>query len=374
MDNNTEIMLSPEQEAVVITERIKDYGRAAVNAICNIGRDLRRMKIENLYTHLGYETFEDYAEKEFNLKRRQAYLYISVYEKLGEDFVQSNAQLGITKLALLAQMNAEDRAELMDAEDIDLNGMTAKEVEELASKYKEQGKQLSMLQEENAALKEELDIEPPEVEEMRREMLRAKEEAERRIKSLEERVKKSEEIAENYKSYSDKLLAENEKRGAMLSSQQAEIHDLKNKNRELEERPVDVQVAEPVTKEVIKEVPDKKAIEKKDKEIKKLKDKLSELESSVETKEKERAQQQEEYEARIEEMKKASEKQPENADKSSFKSMFASAYKEMTGLIEFVKSAEPEDKPVFTAKVEQLLAAVEKALKEETVCGTKANG
>ena len=70
--------------------------------------------------------------------------------------------------------------------------------------------------------------------------------------------------------------------------------------------------------------------------------------------------------ARIEEMKKASEKQPENADKSSFKSMFASAYKEMTGLIEFVKSAEPEDKPVFTAKVEQLLAAVEKALKEVT--------
>ncbi|MBR3421524.1 MAG: hypothetical protein IKG98_05620 [Ruminococcus sp.] len=362
MDNNTEIILSPEQEAVVITERIKDYGRAAVNAICNIGRDLRRMKIEGLYTHLKYETFEDYAEKEFNLKRRQAYLYISVYEKLGEDFVQSNAQLGITKLALLAQMNAEDRAELMDAEDIDLNGMTAKEVEELVSKYKEQGEQLSMLQEENAALKEELDIEPPEVEEMRRE----KQEAERRVKSLEERVKKSEEIAENYKNYSDKLLKENEKRGAILSSQEAEIHELKKKYKELEERPVDVQVAEPVTKEIIKEVPDKKAIEKKDKEIKKLKDKLSELEASVETKEKERAQQQEEYEARIEEMKKASEKQPENADKSSFKSMFASAYKEMTGLIEFVKSAEPEDKPVFTAKVEQLLAAVEKALKEVT--------
>ena len=270
MNTNTEMMLSPEQEAVVITERIKDYGRAAVNAICNIGRDLRRMKIENLYTHLGYETFEDYAEKEFNLKRRQAYLYISVYEKLGEDFVQSNAQLGITKLALLAQMNAEDRAELMDAEDIDLNGMTAKQVEELVSKYKEQGEQLSMLEEENKKLT----------------------------------------IAKNG---AENIIAE-----------------------------------------------------KKDKEIKKLKDKLSELEASVETKEKERAQQQEEYEARIEEMKKASEKQLENADKSSFKSMFASAYKEMTGLIEFVKSAEPEDKPVFTAKVEQLLAAVEKALKEVT--------
>lgn len=329
MDNNTEIMLSPEQEAVVITERIKDYGRAAVNAVCNIGRDLRRMKIENLYTHLGYETFEDYAEKEFNLKRRQAYLYISVYEKLGEDFVQSNAQLGITKLALLAQMNAEDRAELLDAEDIDLNGMTAKEVEELASKYKEQGKQLSMLLEENEELKKARDDDV---------IVAQNNELEQQVAELRERLKNSVE----------------------------EKNELMDKIEELENAPKEVHVAEPVTKEVIKEVPDKKAIEKKDKEIKKLKDKLSELEASVETKEKERAQQQEEYEARIEEMKKASEKQPENADKSSFKSMFASAYKEMTGLIEFVKSAEPEDKPVFTAKVEQLLAAVEKALKEVT--------
>lgn len=360
MNTNTEMMLSPEQEAVVITERIKDYGRAAVNAICNIGKDLRRMKIEGLYTHLGYETFEDYAEKEFNLKRRQAYLYISVYEKLGEDFVQSNAQLGITKLALLAQMNAEDRAELMEAEDTDLNGMTTKEVEELVSKYKEQGEQLSMLQEENAALKEELDLEPPEVEEMRRE----KQEAERRVKSLEERIKKSEEIAENYKSYSDKLLAENEKRGAMLSTQQAEIRELKAKNKELEERPVDVQVAEPVVKEVIKEVPDKKAIEKKDKEIAKLKKQVKELEATRNEQEQERVDQKELYEAQIAELKKSAEKPPENVDKSSFKTIFVSAYKEITGLIEFVKSAEPEDKPVFTAKVEQLLEAVEKALKE----------
>lgn len=363
MNTNTEMMLSPEQEAVVITERIKDYGRAAVNAICNIGKDLRRMKIEGLYTHLGYETFEDYAEKEFNLKRRQAYLYISVYEKLGEDFVQSNAQLGITKLALLAQMNAEDRAELMEAEDTDLNGMTTKEVEELVSKYKEQGEQLSMLQEENAALKEELDIEPPEVEEMRRE----KQEAERRVKSLEERIKKSEEIAENYKSYSDKLLAENEKRGAMLSTQQAEIRELKAKNKELEERPVDVQVAEPVTKEIIKEVPDKKTEKKLKEAEKKLKEKekdLDDFQKVADERIRKAEKEKEALEAEVAELRKAAEKPPENVDKSSFKAMFASAYKEITGLIEFVKSAEPEDKPVFTAKVEQLLAAVEKALKE----------
>ncbi len=329
MNTNTEMMLSPEQEAVVITERIKDYGRAAVNAICNIGRDLRRMKIEGLYTHLGYETFEDYAEKEFNLKRRQAYLYISVYEKLGEDFVQSNAQLGITKLALLAQMNAEDRAELMDAEDTDLNGMTTKEVEELVSKYKEQGEQLSMLQEENEELKKARDDDA---------IVAQNNELEQQVAELRERLKNSVE----------------------------EKNELMDKIEELEERPVDVQVAEPVVKEVIKEVPDKKAIEKKDKEIAKLKKQVKELEATRNEQEQERVDQKELYEAQIAELKKSAEKPPENVDKSSFKAMFASAYKEITGLIEFVKSAEPEDKPVFTAKVEQLLAAVEKALKEVT--------
>lgn len=327
MDKNTEIMLKPEQEAVLITERIKDYGKAAVNAVCNIGRELRRMKIEGLFVHLGYETFEEYAEKEFDMKRRQSYLYISVYEKLGEDFVQSNAQLGITKLAMLTQLNTEERTELMESQD--LNGMTTKEVEELVSKYKEQGKQLSMLQEENEELKKARDDDV---------IVAQNNELEQQVAELRERLKSSVE----------------------------EKNELMDKIEELENAPKDVQVAEPVTKEIIKEVPDKKAIEKKDKEIAKLKKQVKELEATRDEQEQERVDQKELYEAQIAELKKSAEKQPENADKSSFKSMFASAYKEMTGLIEFVKSAEPEDKPVFTAKVEQLLAAVEKALKEVT--------
>lgn len=136
--------------AVQITERIKANGKIAVNAVCSIGKDLRTMKVDKLYTELGYNEFEEYAEKEFQLKRRQAYQYISVFEKLGEEFVQSNAQLGITKLALLASANPEDRTEVMQSENV--QGMTAKELEELLTKYKEQGEQLSFLQDQNAGL------------------------------------------------------------------------------------------------------------------------------------------------------------------------------------------------------------------------------
>lgn len=341
---NTEIILRPEQEAVVITERIKANGRAAVNAVCNIGKDLRRMKIEGLFVHLGYESFEDYAEKEFDLKRRQAYLYISVYEKLGEEFVQSNAQLGITKLSMLTQIDAEDRGEIMDNNDV--AGMTAKELDEILAKYKEQGDQLSMLQEENETIKREAELDRKEQENAN--------EAAQRFKALYKKAADDvQRLEDNEKSLREQLNAEKQK-----------TIDLEGKIETLEAEPKDVQVVE---KEVIKEVPDKKAIEKKDKEIAKLKKEVEKLSQNYSAKEKERAEQQSGYEAQIAELKKAAEKPPENPDKASFKSMFASVYKEMAGVIELVKSAESKDKPLFISKVKQLLEASEKALKEVEV-------
>lgn len=357
---NTEIGLRPEQEAVLLTERIKDNGRTAVNAVCNIGKDLRRMKNGGLYVHLGYETFEDYAEKEFDLKRRQAYLYISVYEKLGEDFVQSNAQLGITKLAMLTTVNAEERAEIIENNDI--KAMNTKEFDELLTKYKEQGEQLSMLEDENSELKaniEELKADN-EISQEVLDIKREKEEAQRRIQALEEKIKKSEEIADNYKSYSDKLLRENEQRGSMLSSQQAEIYELKKKNKQLEE----AKNAEPVIKEVIKEVPDKNAIEAKDKEIEKLKKNIEKLGAELKDNAASAEAKQAELEDRIAEMQKNVEKPADNADKHSFKALFTVAYKEITGLIEFIKEAEDTDKPLFANKTIQFLEASEQALKE----------
>ena len=347
---NTEIGLRPEQEAVLLTERIKDNGRTAVNAVCNIGKDLRRMKNGGLYVHLGYETFEDYAEKEFDLKRRQAYLYISVYEKLGEDFVQSNAQLGITKLAMLTTVNAEERAEIIENNDV--KAMSTKEFDELLAKYKEQGEQLSMLEEENEVLKkqkDELKTELdtfPELEIMRQQNV----DAEKRIHELEE-------MAGDFKSNADELFAKTKKQESKINSQQEEIEQLRKKNQELE-----VQSAEPVIKEV--KVPDKEAIEAKDKEIEKLKKNIEKLGSELKDNAASAEAKQAELEDRIAEMQKNVEKPADNADKHSFKALFTAAYKEITGLIEFIKEAEDTDKPLFANKTIQFLEASEQALKE----------
>lgn len=290
----TGISIRPEQEAVMLTERIKANGRLAVTAVCDIGKDLRRMKVENLFTRLGYENFEDYAKKEFDLERRQAYLYISVYEKLGEEFVQTNARLGITKLAELSQMNPEDRQELMESTDVEK--MSTRELKALVESYKNQGEQLSMLEEENKKLKEESELDRKEQENANAAAQRYKEECKRRVEDqqrLEERVKTLEQrIKEN---------------AATITDLEATIEDYGK-------QPRDVQVAEKeVIKEVIKEVPDPKTKEK--------------------------------------------------LDKSSFKAAYASAYKEIMGLVELIKSA-GEEKPVFIERTEALIKTLTDKLQE----------
>lgn len=252
---------------------------------------------------------------------------------------------------MLTTVNAEERAEIIENNDV--KAMSTKEFDELLAKYKEQGEQLSMLEEENEALKkqkDELKTELdtfPELEIMRQQNV----DAEKRIHELEE-------MAGDFKSNADELFAKTKKQESKINSQQEEIEQLRKKNQELE-----TQNAEPVIKEVevIKEVPDKKAIEAKDKEIEKLKGTIKTLGHALEEK---TTAQQAEYEAKIAELKKQAEKPADDVDKHSFKALFTSAYKEITGLIEFVKSAEEIDKPLFTSKVIQLLEASEQALKE----------
>ena len=303
--NNTEIALKPEQKAFLITERIKDNGKIAVNAVCEIGKDLRTMKVEELYKCIGYESFEDYAEQEFSLKRRQAYQYISVFENLGEAFVQSNAQLGITKLSLLTQMNPEDRAEIMEQND--LEGMTVNEVRELIDKTKQQGEQLAFFEQENTKLKDSAD----EAEKLR-----------------------------------------------------AEKAELEKRIEELENRPVEVAVSEPevkeVVKEVIKEVPDQKAIDKKNKEIDKLKMQVQTLTKEKDKLESERAQAASEYEQRIEALKAAPKQ--DDPDKASFKKLFSAAYSSFLALIEYTKQSTGDERELYIQKVDKLRDTISDAV------------
>ena len=143
---------TPEyQEAAEITRAIRMNAAVAADAMVEVCKDLKRMRDGKLFEALGYQSFDAYTEDALNIKSRQAYTYISVYERLGETQLQSNANLGITKLALIAEAPATERAGLV--EDNDLAGMTARQVEELVKKLKDTGEQLSFLTAERDKLK-----------------------------------------------------------------------------------------------------------------------------------------------------------------------------------------------------------------------------
>lgn len=298
-----ESTLPAAARAIQITERIRANGRTAVNAVCAIGEDLRTMKIDGLYTELGYESFEDYAEKEFDLKRRQAYQYISVYEKLGKEFVQSNAQLGITKLALLATANPEDRAEVMESEDV--AKITTRELEELLDKYKQQGEQLSLLQEESKA--------------------------------------------------------ETEKLQAKLAAEAARSAELEAKLSDIESAPVDVAVREV-------QVPDKKTEKKLKEAEKKLKEQLTYLDDfqkAANERIRKAEKEKEALEAKVAELQKAVEKPPENADKSNFKVLLSTTYRDMLGLVEFINDTEnTEERKQYLKKALEILHVCEESIKK----------
>lgn len=327
--------------AVQITERIRANGRTAVNAVCAIGKDLRTMKTDKLYTELGYAEFEEYAEKEFDLKRRQTYQYISVYEKLGEEFVQSNAQLGITKLALLATANPEDRAEVMESKDV--QGMTTRELEDLLNKFKQQGEQLSFLQEKNTELEgkvKELESAPKDVDVAVKEVPVPDKETEEQLK------KKTQELIS---ANAEKNSIEKE-----LNAVNAELEMYKKSSADMKKK-----IAEEVEKGIEKE---KKKISKELKEAElSLRTARAAAEQAKEQAEQDKAQ----FLKQIDELKKAAEKPAESTDKSNFKVMLSTVYRDMLGLVEYIKGTESvEDRKQYFRKALEILHVCEDSIKK----------
>lgn len=106
-------------KAIEVHRRITLNAQLAQTAIVEMCKGLKMMKDEKLYESLGYGEFEEYAEKEFNIKRRQAYKYISIAENLNKNFVQSTAQIGTEKLYLLSTISEEQQTEINDITDIE---------------------------------------------------------------------------------------------------------------------------------------------------------------------------------------------------------------------------------------------------------------
>ena len=139
MDNLT---TTKKEEAFLIHNRILANGHIIGNALLEICRDLKTMRDDNLFLELGYETFEDYSEKACGIKQRQAYSYISAYEKLGENFIEENSALGITKLELISQISSYERKEFLEENDVD--ELSTRELKKQVDEFKSRVEQLTL--------------------------------------------------------------------------------------------------------------------------------------------------------------------------------------------------------------------------------------
>lgn len=149
MSNEIKITeLSIKAKAYDCHQRILVNANTAATAILEMAKSLKQMRDENLYIELGFESFKEYIEnnQDYKFGERQAYNYIKIYEGLGNTFLQSTANLGITKLELLTKLPGYEREEFVANND--LVGMTVKEIEELIKKSQNLGEQISFLEKE----------------------------------------------------------------------------------------------------------------------------------------------------------------------------------------------------------------------------------
>lgn len=163
---NTEITVSMKT-AMVEHQHICECYRTAATAIVEMGRSLKNIRDYKLYTALGYESFKNYLESngDYTFKERQAYTYIKLYEDNSTKFLEEHASIGVTKLELLSKLPEYEREEFADTHD--LGGMTVEEVKKLIKEKQALGEQLTFLEEEKKEQTESAESLRAEIEELR---------------------------------------------------------------------------------------------------------------------------------------------------------------------------------------------------------------
>ena len=135
VQGQTTVIVSEDYtKAVTLTRRIIANAQAMQQSLYEVCKGLKEMRDGKLYRELGYQNFEDYTENEVGIKRRQAYTYIQIVSGLPADFVQSTAQIGTEKLALLAKLDEPTREAV--TETVDVENTTVKELKAEINKLK----------------------------------------------------------------------------------------------------------------------------------------------------------------------------------------------------------------------------------------------
>ncbi len=294
--------LSPQYgKALELHNKILVSAQLAQNSLWEMCAGLKEMRDGKLYRELGYQNFEDYCGTEFNISRRQAYKYISIIENVNREIVNPGSHFGVRKLYLLSTLS-ESEQEKITAEN-DVESMTVKQLE----------KEIRELKDRNSELKNtEWELE----------------QAQRQIKNLQ---------------------TESRARQTTIDEQAEYI-------REMENRPIEVAVAEPtdevrqlkLTIQNLERTTEKQLDDLQEEHIaaeRRLRqDHAKELESKL-------TEQAQAYKQKLAEVAQAA-----GDDKQVFKAYFTAAFDTFNRMLEFAKQS--ADKPFFKEKINNLITTL----------------
>lgn len=137
-----------ESAALALHYEIMAAAQTAAASLLDLARKIKRMRDTSGYKALGFDSLKAYTMATMGMKQRQAYNYIAIAEKLPAQLIEQNAAAGVTKLALLAQLNGQEQQQI--AAETNLADTTVAElkaqIKELQAKNAGYAEQLSLLQ------------------------------------------------------------------------------------------------------------------------------------------------------------------------------------------------------------------------------------
>ena len=246
--------LDPIVKAKQLHQRILADAQSAAESLWDMSNAIKEMRDGKHYKALLFDNFEGYCEEALCMSRSHAYRYIQIAEGMTAEGVSQFAQLGTTKLALLASVTDEQREIVTTA--VDVESATVKvlkaEIDKLQGKVKQaeqEKKAAENMQSVERAHRKEADA--------------AFERAQSRIRVLESEKQQNADRKELLDAADNQIRRLN----AEIANNSDYIGKLQAKITELENRPVEVAVQE-----------DSEALEQLRKEYE---DKLTELKADT---------------------------------------------------------------------------------------------
>ena len=260
--------LDAVDKAKQLHQRILADAQSAAESIWDMSQAIKEMRDGKHYKALLFDNFEGYCEEALGMSRSHAYRYIQIAEGMSAENVSQLAQIGTTKLALLASVTDEQREIVTTA--VDVESATVKELKAEIDKL--QGK-VKQAEQEKLAAENMQSIERSH----RKEADAAFERAQSRIRVLEAEKQQNADRKELLDAADNQIRRLN----AEIANNSDYIAKLQEKITELENRPVEVAVKEDseALEQLRKEYEEK--LHDQEAEIRKLEDELNDKDDNT---------------------------------------------------------------------------------------------